>query len=150
MTYTNYQRLAPINHWSLEVKMNIFLCNIFFMITSWYSLQMQRGVFFLLVAQRRFSWWRHQMETFSAILALCAGTLPVQVDSPHKAQWRGALMVSFICTWINNWVKKTRGWWFETPPWSLWRQCNVEMACCCVLHEATLATKVIDTLLRQV
>ena len=21
--------------------------------------------------------------------------------------------------------KQPRGWWFETPPWSLWRQCNV-------------------------
>ena len=20
--------------------------------------------------------------------------------------------------------KQPRGWWFETPPWSLWRQCN--------------------------
>ena len=26
------------------------------------------------------------------------------VNSPHKGQWRGALMFSFICTWINRWV----------------------------------------------
>ena len=26
------------------------------------------------------------------------------VNSPHKGQWRGALMLSFICTWINGWV----------------------------------------------
>ena len=26
------------------------------------------------------------------------------VNSPHKCQWRGALMFSFICTWINGWV----------------------------------------------
>ena len=26
------------------------------------------------------------------------------VNSPHKGQWRGALMFSLICTWINNWV----------------------------------------------
>ena len=25
-------------------------------------------------------------------------------DSPHKGQWRGALMFSFICVWINDWV----------------------------------------------
>ena len=52
----------------------------------------------------RFSWWRHQMETFSALLALCAGNSPVPVNSPHKGQWRGALMFSLICTWINAWV----------------------------------------------
>ena len=44
------------------------------------------------------SWWRHQMKTFSALLAFCA------VNSPHKGQRRGALMFSLICTWINSWV----------------------------------------------
>ena len=44
------------------------------------------------------SLWRHQMETFSALLAICAG------NSPHEGQWRGALMFSVICVWINDWV----------------------------------------------
>ena len=26
------------------------------------------------------------------------------VKSPHKGQWRGALMLSFICAWIKGWV----------------------------------------------
>ena len=50
------------------------------------------------------AWWRHEMETLSAKLALCAGNSPVPVNSPHKAQWRGALMFSLICVWINGWV----------------------------------------------
>ena len=50
------------------------------------------------------TWWRHQMEMFSALLALCTGNSPVPVNSPHKGQWRGALMFSFICVWINDWV----------------------------------------------
>ena len=25
-------------------------------------------------------------------------------NSPHKGQWRGALMFSLICVWINDWV----------------------------------------------
>ena len=45
-----------------------------------------------------FAWWRHQMETFSTLLAICAG------NSPHKGQWRGALMFSLICARINGWV----------------------------------------------
>ena len=43
-------------------------------------------------------WWRHKMETFSALLAICWG------NSPHKDQWRRALMFSLISTWINGWV----------------------------------------------
>ena len=48
------------------------------------------------------AWWRHQMETFSTLLATCAGNSPV--NSPHKGQWRGALMFSLICAWIKGWV----------------------------------------------
>ena len=51
-----------------------------------------------------YSWWRHQMEAFSALLALCAGNSPGPVNSPHKGQWRRALMFSLICVWINGWV----------------------------------------------
>ena len=50
-------------------------------------------------------WPRHQMETFSALLILCEGNSPVIGEfpsSPHKGQWRGDLMFSLICTWINN------------------------------------------------
>ena len=45
-------------------------------------------------------WWRHQTETFSVLLAICAG----KVNSPHKSQWRVALMFSLICARINGWV----------------------------------------------
>ena len=48
------------------------------------------------------TWSRHQMETFSAWLAICAGNSPV--NSARKGQWRGALMFSLICVWINGWV----------------------------------------------
>ena len=48
------------------------------------------------------TWWRHQMGTFSALLAICAGN--PQVNSPHKGQWRGTLMFSLICAWISSWV----------------------------------------------
>ena len=50
------------------------------------------------------SWWRHQMETVSALLAICAGNSPVPGEYPHKGQWRGALMFSLIWARINGWV----------------------------------------------
>ena len=51
-----------------------------------------------------YTWWRHQMETFSTLLAICAGNSPVPVNSPHKGQWRGALVFSLICARKNGWV----------------------------------------------
>ena len=47
------------------------------------------------------------------------------VNSPHKGQWRGALMFSLVCVWINELSKQWWGWWFETPSRPLWRRCNV-------------------------
>ena len=46
------------------------------------------------------AWWRHQMETFSVLLAICAGNSPVPGEFPA----RGALVFSLICVWINGWV----------------------------------------------
>ena len=50
------------------------------------------------------TWWRHQMETFSALLAFCVGNSPVTGEFPSQRQWREALMFSQICAWINGWV----------------------------------------------
>ena len=44
-------------------------------------------------------WWRHQMETYSAFLALCERNPP---DSPNISQWRETLMFSMICAWTNG------------------------------------------------
>ena len=71
------------------------------------------------------SWWLHQMETFSAQLALCAGNSSVPVNSPHKGQWRGALMFFFYLRLNKRLSKQPWGWWFETPSWSLWRHFNI-------------------------
>ena len=50
-------------------------------------------------------WWRHQMETCSALLALCAGNSPLTGEFPsQRGQWRGALMFPLICAWINGWL----------------------------------------------
>ena len=58
-----------------------------------------------------FPLWRHQMETFSALLAICAGNSPVTGEFPHKGQWREALVFSLICAWLNGWIdsREVRG-----------------------------------------
>ena len=50
------------------------------------------------------SWWRHQMETFSALLAICAGNAPVPGEFPTQRPVTRSLMLSLICVWINSWV----------------------------------------------
>ena len=57
-----------------------------------------------------------------ALLAICAGIHWSLMNSPHKGQWRGALM---ICALNKRLSKQWWGWWFETPSRSLWRHCNV-------------------------
>ena len=64
--------------------------------------------------------WRHQMETFSALVALWAGNSPVTGEFPNKGQWRGALMFPLICAWINVGANNRK-----TPSRSLWRRRNV-------------------------
>ena len=50
------------------------------------------------------SWWRHEMEIFPRNWPFVRGIHQSPVNSPHKSQWRGALMFSLICAWINDWV----------------------------------------------
>ena len=50
------------------------------------------------------SWWRHQMEAFPRYWPFVRGIHRWPVNSPHKGQWRGTLMLSLICAWINGWV----------------------------------------------
>ena len=44
------------------------------------------------------------METFTVSLAFVRGIHRLPKNSPNKDQWRGALMFSLICVWINGWV----------------------------------------------
>ena len=44
------------------------------------------------------------METFPRYWPFVRGIHRPPVNSPHKGQWRGVLMFSLICAWINGWV----------------------------------------------
>ena len=45
-------------------------------------------------------WWKH----FPRYWPFVRGIHRSPMTSPHKGQWRGALMFSLICAWINGWV----------------------------------------------
>ena len=44
--------------------------------------------------------WKHFLRNWPFV----RGNHRSPVNSPHKGQWRGALMSSLICVWINDWV----------------------------------------------
>ena len=44
--------------------------------------------------------WKH----FPRYCHFVRGIHRCPVNSPHKGRWRGALMFSLICAWINAWV----------------------------------------------
>ena len=46
------------------------------------------------------------------------------VNSLHKGQWRGALMFSLICAWINDWVNNREAGHLRRYRTSLWRHRN--------------------------
>ena len=52
--------------------------------------------------QRCCSWWRHQMEIFSALLAICAGNSTVTGEFPAQRPVTRSLDDFFICAWINT------------------------------------------------
>ena len=56
------------------------------------------------------SWWRHQMETFSALLALCAGNSPVTGEFPSQRPVTRSIDVFFDLR-PNKQLSKQ---WFET------------------------------------
>ena len=72
------------------------------------------------------AWWRHQWKHFPRYWSFVRGIHRWPVNSPHKGQWRGALMFSLIDALNERLSKQSWGWWFEKPSRSLWRHCNEE------------------------
>ena len=73
----------------------------------------------------RHSWWRHQMETFSTLLAICAGNSPIPGEFPTQRPVTRSFDGFFDLRLNKRLNKQPWGSWFETPSRSLWRQCNV-------------------------
>ena len=70
------------------------------------------------------SWWRHQMETFSVLLDICAGNSPVPSEFPAQRPVTRSFDVFFDLR-PNKWLSKQWwGRWFKTPSSPLWRHCN--------------------------
>ena len=70
------------------------------------------------------TWRRNQMETCSALLALCAGYSPVTGEFPAQRPVTWSFDIFFDLRLNKQLSKQLWGWSFEMPSWSLWRHCN--------------------------
>ena len=71
-------------------------------------------------------WWRHQMETLSALLAICVENSPVPGEFPTQRPVTRSFDVVFDQRPNKRLSKQSRGWWFETPSRPFWRHRNAQ------------------------
>ena len=70
------------------------------------------------------TWWRRQVEIFSALLAFCAGNSPVPGEFPSQRPVTRSFDI-FVHLCLDQHLNKPwRRRWFETPSRSFWRHCN--------------------------
>ena len=125
------------NQWIYQFTLKLCTCSVsFFMIINSYLTHILQGQFTCidkieinvdppsqgLNESKPFdSWWRHQMETFSTLLAICVGNSPV----PGELFTQRPVTRSFdvYCDLRPNkrLSKQSSGWWFETPSRPIWR-----------------------------
>ena len=73
--------------------------------------------------------WKH----FSRYWSFVQGNHRWPVNSPHKGQWRRALMFSLICAWINGWVNNReacdlrRHWAHYDVTVMMWNACPIHL-----------------------
>ena len=70
------------------------------------------------------TWWRHQMKTFSALLAFCAENSPVPGEFSAQRPVTRSCDVFFDLNLNKQLSKQSIGWWFETPSGPLRRHRN--------------------------
>ena len=77
------------------------------------------------------------METFSALLAICAGNSPVPGEFPAQRPVTRSFDVFFDLRLNKRLSKQSWGWWFETLSPPLWCHRNVPASFCakvCVIY----------------
>ena len=100
---------------SIEMPSNFYM--------RWYT-DMQHTTqcrFMLHLWSKTIPSWRHQVKTFCALLAICAGNSPVTGEFLGQRPPTRSFYVFFDIRLYKRLSKQSWGWWFETPSCSLWR-----------------------------
>ena len=97
------------------------------------------------------SWWHHQIEIFSALLAFCVGNSPVTGEFPSQRPVTRSFDVFFDMHLNKRLSKQSWGWWFETPSRSLIRHRNgfctnmgLELGQCCAWWCQAISSQSVD------
>ena len=99
-------------HWQLDIRINVPVP----VMQPWREISNQ-PIRNHNKTQLTNTWWRHQMETFSALLAICAGNSPVHGEFPTQRPVTRSFDVFCDLPLHNRLSKQSWGWWLET----LWR-----------------------------
>ena len=112
--------------WSSDQSTQYHYCRQWSVASSfrWVSARQWSDVFYALI--HRSPWWRHQMETFSALLAICAGISPVSGEFPAQRPVTRSFDVFFDLCLNKRLSKQSWAWWFETLSCPLWIHPNVQ------------------------
>ena len=74
-------------------------------------------------------WWRHQMETLFALLAICVGNSLVTGEFLAQRPVTRSFGGFFDLRLNKRLSKQSWAWWIETPSRSLWRHRNALISC---------------------
>ena len=123
-TYPIWRPMHEQHHWTWRVVYSSRGCsNNFFVFKPRTILEnVEVGQWMFVITLH--AWWRHQMETFSALLALCAGNSPVTGEFPSQRSVTRSFDVFFDLRLNKRLSKHSWGWCLETPLRSLWRHCD--------------------------
>ena len=117
-TYENKSRCMHLHCSSLIQRISSEYCGLGIRASEWLSL-------WRMIHKAARSWCRHQMVTFSALLAFCAGNSPTIGEFPSQRPVTRSFDVFFDLRLNKRLVKPSWSWWFETPSRLLWRHCYV-------------------------
>ena len=102
-------------HFNLLWIANIHLCSINQRYYTYHYSSRDKSV---VISGFEEFWWRHQVETTSALLA--TGEFSAQRPVTRSFE------VFFDLPLNKRLSTQSWGWWFDTPSWPLWRHCNVD------------------------
>ena len=100
--YCLYVYVYHTNFTNLLIKMLIL--SVVILSYPTYTLSLINTDMFLMALLSILIWRCHQMKTFSALRALCAGNSPLTGEFPSQRPVTRSFDVSLICAWINGWV----------------------------------------------
>ena len=121
--------LDPTNSWSILDQ--VIACCLFggILFNYYYFINaLNRHIFqnigCVKYTYKDYTWWSHQIETVSALLAICAGNSPVPGEFPAHRPVARSFGIFFDLRLNKRLSKQWWGWWFDTPWRPSWRHCN--------------------------